>query len=122
MQDPSALQAISATIEDYFQGMYHRDLARLRKAFHPTACLYGHYKGQFARVPLEEWLKAVESRPIPSETGEAFDMRIVATDVTGQVGTVKVADLYRGLRFTDYLSVAKIDGQWVIVNKTFHHD
>ena len=122
MQDPTALQAISATIEDYFQGMYHRDLARLRKAFHPTACLYGHYKGTFARVPLDEWLKAVESRPIPAEAGEAFDMRIVATDVTGQVGTVKVADLYRGLRFTDYLSVARIDGQWVIVNKTFHHD
>ena len=122
MQDNPPLQAISATIEDYFQGMYHRDLTRLRKAFHPTACLYGHYKGTFARVPLDEWLKAVEGRPVPAEAGEAFDMRIVAIDVTGQVGTVKVADLYRGLRFTDYLSVARIDGQWVIVNKTFHHD
>ncbi len=118
----SELQAISATIQDYFEGMYYRDTARLRKAFHRDACLFGHYKGTFARIPLEDWFKAVESRPIPAESGEAFDMRIVSTDITGQVGTVKVADLYRGLRFTDYLSVARIDGQWVIVNKTFHHD
>jgi hypothetical protein len=94
----------------------------LRKAFHPAACLFGHYKGTFAHIPLEDWLKAVEGRPIPAESGEAFDMRIVATDITGQVGTVKVADLYRGLRFTDYLGVARRDGQWVIVNKIFHHD
>ena len=89
MQEQSALQAITATIQDYFEGMYHRDLARLRKAFHPTACLYGHYKGTFARIPLDEWLKAVESRPVPAESGEAFDMRIVATDVTGQVATLR---------------------------------
>jgi protease I len=38
------------------------------------------------------------------------------------VAAVKVADLYRGLRFTDYLSLARVDGQWIIVNKTFHHD
>jgi len=116
------LQAITATVQEYFEGMYLRDLDRLRKAFHPTACLYGHYKGSFARIPLEEWLTAVASRSIPAESGEAFDMRIVATDATGQVATVKVADLYRGLRFTDYLSLAKVDGLWVIVNKTFHHD
>ena len=59
---------------------------------------------------------------MPAETGEAFDMRIVSTDVTCQVATVKVADLYRGLRFTDYLGLARVDGQWMIVNKTFHHD
>jgi Putative lumazine-binding len=116
------LQAIAATIQDYFEGMYYRDTARLRKAFHPAACLFGHYKGTFAHIPLEDWLKAVEGRPIPAESGEAFDMRIVATDITGQVGMVKVADLYRGLRFTDYLGVARLDGQWVIVNKIFHHD
>jgi hypothetical protein len=49
-------------------------------------------------------------------------MKIVAADVTGAVATVKVADLYRGLRFTDYLALAKVDGAWMIVNKTFHHD
>ena len=38
------------------------------------------------------------------------------------VGVVKVADLYLGLRFTDYLSLVKTEGNWVIVNKVFHHE
>ncbi len=122
MQNTSDLQAISATVQDYFEGMYYRDTGRLRKAFHPTACLFGHLQGAFVRVPLDQWLDMVESRPVPADSGEAFDMRIVSTDVTSQVATVKVADLYRGLRFTDYLSLARVDGHWVIVNKTFHHD
>ena len=46
-------------------------------------------------------------------------MKIVSIDVTGNVGVVKVADLYRGLRFTDHLSVANIEGTWRIVNKRF---
>jgi hypothetical protein len=47
--------------------------------------------------------------------------RIIATDVSGPVATAKVADLYQGLRFTDYLSLLKTaDGEWVIVNKAFH--
>ena len=122
MQNTSDLQAISSTVQDYFLGMYHRDTGRLRKAFHPNCVLFGYFKGTFVIIPLDKWLGMVEGRPVPAEQGEPFDMRIVSTDVTGQVATVKVVDLYLGLRFTDYLSLAKVDDRWVIVNKTFHHD
>lgn len=122
MQNTSDLQAISATIQDYFEGMYYRDTGRLRKAFHPKAFLFGHLQGAFVLVSLDQWLGMVESGVVPAKIGEPFDMRIVSTDVTSQVATVKVVDFYRGLRFTDYLSQARVDGQWMIVNKTFHHD
>lgn len=122
MQTPSDLQAISATVQDYFEGMYYRDVERLRRAFLPEACLFGHLQDAFVSLPLEKWLESVASRPVPAETGEPFEMRIVATDVSGQAASVKVADLYFGRRFTDYLSLAVVDGRWVIVNKTFHHD
>ena len=49
-------------------------------------------------------------------------MRIVSIDMTGIEAMVKVEDLYLGFRFTDYLSLLKIDGEWVIVNKTFYHE
>ncbi len=122
MQTTSDLRAIGATVQDYFEGMYYRDTGRLRKAFHPKASLFGHFQGSWTIIPLDRWLEMVESRPVPADSGEPFDMRIVSTDVTGQVAAVKVVDLYRGLRFTDYLSLARVDGQWVIVNKIFHHD
>jgi hypothetical protein len=49
-------------------------------------------------------------------------MKIVSLDITGNEAFVKVADLYLGFQFTDYLSLMKIEGVWVIVNKTFYHE
>ena len=61
MQTTSEIQAISATVQDYFEGMYYRDTRRLRKAFHPQAYLFGHLQGAFVHVPLGQWLGMVES-------------------------------------------------------------
>lgn len=122
MPSTSDEEAIRATVQSYFEGMYYRDVPRLRRAFHPAACLSGHLGGSFVCLPLDRWLEMVEDRSVPAEAGEAFDMAIIAVDVTGWVAVVKVADLYHGLRFTDFLSLARIDGEWVIVSKVFHHD
>lgn len=116
------LERIAQTIQHYFDGMYHRDLARLRKAFHPQAYLFGYRHEECLHVPVDEWFKMVESRPVPADSGEPYDMRIISTDVTGAVATVKVADLYQSLRFTDYLTLLKMDENWVIINKAFHID
>jgi hypothetical protein len=77
--------------------------------------------GQCRHLPVEDWLRIVESRPGPASNGEPYDMRIIATDVSGSVATAKVADLCQGLRFIDCLSLLKAaDGEWVIDNKAFH--
>jgi hypothetical protein len=34
---------------------------------------------------------------------------------------VKVFDLYLGKYFTDYLSLIKVNDNWIIMNKMFHH-
>jgi protease I len=122
METTADLLAIGAKVQDYFEGMYYGDPHRLRQAFHPYACLFGHLQGSFEYLPLNDWLDMVEKLPAPAETGEEFDMRIVGIDITGEAATVKVADLYRGLRFTDYLSLTKADDEWMIVNKTYDHD
>jgi len=46
----------------------------------------------------------------------------VSIDVTANEAVAKVAGLYLGLRFTDYLSLLKIDGNWVIVNDMYYHE
>ncbi len=122
MSTRSDLQSITETVQHYFDGMYHRDVGLLRKAFHPQACLFGHLQGKFVHLPAEQWFAAVQSRPMPAESGEPYDMKIVSIDVTAEVAVVKVVDLYRGLRFTDYLTLLEVDGAWLIVNKAFHHE
>jgi protease I len=116
------LQRIRETVQLYFDGMYHSDVEKLRKAFHASAALMGYYDGNLAHIPLENWLEMVAARPAPAKEGEEYDMKLVSMDITENVAVVKVRDLYMGLWFTDYLSLLKIEGDWVIVNKTFHHE
>ena len=116
------LKLVRAVVDDYFQGLYHGDVEKLRSAFHQNARIVGYREGTYTDLARDQWLERVSSRPIPSEKGESFDMRIESIDLTGAVGVVKVRDLYTGLQFTDYLSVMKIEGRWLIMNKVFHHD
>jgi len=121
-QENTDLDLIAQTVQLYFNGMYQGDVESLREAFHPEAYLFGYLGKDFMHISAKDWFKAVDNRPIPFIEGEEYDMKIVSMDVTGEVATVKVADLYMGLQFTDYLTLSKIDGNWVIVNKAFHHD
>lgn len=122
MPSTTEMLAIGKTIDNYFEGMHHGDTQRLRSALHADAFLFGYYHGEFSRVSLEEWMAEVQAMDKPVQTGEVFDMRIVAMDVTGPMAQVKAAELYAGLRYTVYLSLMQIGAQWKIVNKVYHSD
>ncbi len=47
-------------------------------------------------------------------------MEIELIDIEGDAASVKVVDEFAGMRFSDYLSLLKIDGRWTIVNKVYH--
>jgi len=115
------LNKITQTVQYYFDGMYHSDTGALKKAFDPDAFLHGYFEGQLVRLPFNAWLKQVEGRPAPSNSDEAYDMKIVSVDITDNIAQVKVFDLYLGKYFTDYLSLIKVEDNWVIINKMFHH-
>ena len=121
MREESAESAIRATVQDYFDGLYRMDEAKLRGAFHPGASLFGHLRGTFTHSTLDQWVGKIAAQPVPAKTGEAFAGSIVSIDVTGDAACVKVTELYRNLRFTDYLSLVHVDGRWRIVGKVYHH-
>jgi protease I len=122
MDASSELTSIVKTVQSYFDGMHFGDTSRLRSVFHPDACLFGYYHGDFSRMPFEDWMAEVEGMDKPSETGEVFDMAIVAVDVSGPTAQVKAAELYAGARYSVYLSLALIDGNWKVINKLYHSD
>ena len=116
------LEKIRNTVDDYFLGMYHSDTDRLAKAFHTDSFLTGYFQGNYSRFSVGDWLGMVGQTPAPADQGEAYDMNIVSIDITENVAVVKVKDLYLGLWFTDYLTLLKIDEDWKIINKAFHHE
>lgn len=120
--DTLDIQGIRQTVQLYFDGMHNSDVDKLKKAFYPSAALSGYFGGNLVHIPLEKWLEMVSATPSPAKKGEEYDMRLISLDLTENVAMVKVKDLYRGLRFTDYLSLLKIEDKWLIVNKIFYHE
>ena len=112
-------QAIGAVVHLYVDGMAFGNEAALRKAFHPDAKVIGHFQGKMEWMSRDDFITAVLSEP-PASPGSQPLMDIEITDVEGDAAFVKVADEFAGMRFTDYLSLLKTDGRWVIVNKLFH--
>jgi len=118
---PDDKELIEAVIDDYFQGMYKSDTALLTRAFHEDARITGYDEGTLINNPISGFIKFVGTVSAPEADGETFDMEIVSIDMAGDAAMVKVHDLYKGLRFVDFLTLLKFEDGWRIVNKTFHH-
>ncbi len=69
--------------------------------------------------PLDDFIAACKKER-SSPPGTPYYAEIVSIDITGDTAVVKVIDEYLGSKFTDYLTMLRTDGRWVIVNKVFY--
>ncbi len=87
---------IEAVIEEYFRGMYTGDVARLRRIFHPEGRMHGFRGGGPWVTTLEFFLDRVAEWPVPAESGEAYDMKVIRIHATASVAVAVVENLYQG--------------------------
>ena len=67
----------------------------------------------------DEFIAAIMAEtPAPPDTQPV--MEVESIDISGDAASVKVTDEFAGMRFTDYLSLLKIENRWIIVNKLYH--
>lgn len=86
------------------------------------AVVLAYFEGECITQDLHAYLNVVKRLPAPILLGEDFDMAIAGIETIGAIAAVQARYLYEALRFTEYLSLMKIGGEWKIVSKTFHHD
>ncbi|WP_370155456.1 nuclear transport factor 2 family protein [Ferrovibrio sp.] len=117
----SAITDILAVVQIYLDGLYEGDTAKLRQAFHPASSLFAAADGKLMHVPREEWCKMVEGRASPKANGQGREYdRILSVDRTGpDTAMVKLNCAILPRVFTDYLSLIRLDGRWVVISKTF---
>jgi hypothetical protein len=109
---------ISVVIRNYVEGMVFADEVLLRHAFHPACRIIGHYHGELEWLSLDDFISAIKAEgPAPKEVKPFWET--LSVDITGDAAAVKVMDDYIGMRFTDYLSLLKINERWMIVNKLY---
>ena len=115
------LQSIKATIELYIEGLRTGNIELLKKAFHPKAMMYGASSKAVTIVEIEGLYGFISSNEPPSKTGEPHQCFISSVNVAGLAASVEVVEESAyGNDYTNYFSLLKIDGTWVIVSKTYN--
>jgi hypothetical protein len=109
--------AVRQAIEHYFRGHATGQGEHFRKVFHPESKLFAVREGKFWQLTSEEYIARA---PGKAAADESQRKRVVeSVDVSGNAAIAKVVLDYPNVKFTDYMSLLKIDGEWKIVNKTF---
>jgi hypothetical protein len=110
-------EAIAATIQIYVAGGISGKGTDMAPAFHPGATIFGYIGPDLFAGPIQGLFDWNDSN------GPATGLvaRIASIDVEGTVATARIElDNWTGHRFTDFLTLLKVDGQWKIMNKVFH--
>ena len=110
--------AIAQALEKYyFEGSYEGDLNKLNSIFHPDSLLFGDVKGQPYAKTLAEWLDVVAHRQSPKDSGKPFKGDILNIKVVNSVAIAEVHVKAYDMFYHDFLSLHRINGNWLIVNK-----
>lgn len=109
--------AVAAVLSKYFNGIYTGDTGLLRSAFHPQALVTGDVNGQPYFKSLDQYLEGVENRKSPQELGEIFRMEILGMEIINAIAVVKAHLPMFEYNYYDLLSLTRINGEWVIINK-----
>lgn len=112
----SDAQQIEAKINGYIKGCETGEEAHLKASFHPDARMFGAVGADRYDVPVMGGMStAVAAQPVGP-----YDARILSIDVEGDAAAVKLAESgFWGHDFIDFFLLARIEGEWQIVAKSF---
>ena len=115
------IKEIESVITNYFEGIFYGDTAKLETCFHENVHIYGDIKGADYLKSIKEYLEGVKNRQSPKDLNETLKMKTIGIDIMGKIAMVKLHVPMLGYNYYDYLSLAKINNDWKIVNKIFTH-
>jgi hypothetical protein len=110
--------AVRAAVEHYLRGHATGLGEHHRKVFHPDARLFAVREGKYWTLTSEDYIARSSGKPAADEAQRKRAVEMV--DIAGNAAVAKVVLDYPDAMITDYMSLLKIDGEWKIVNKTFH--
>jgi hypothetical protein len=110
--------AVRQALDYYIQGHATGQGEHFRKAFHTDAKLFAVRDGKYWQLTSEEYIARASGKPADDEAQRKRSIESI--DITGNAAVAKIVLDYPQVKFTDYMSLLKIDSQWRIVNKTFY--
>ena len=108
-------------LENYLKGHETGNPEFMRKAFHTEGKLIFIRDGKYTTRSFEEYIAGMkDGKPAADEAKRK--RWIESIDVAGNAAFGKIILDYPNGKFVDYMTLLKIDGEWKIVNKSFHFE
>ncbi len=108
--------AIAETVQKFFSGVSNYDVNVLKQAFHPDARIfYTTRSGELKQLTQYMWYDRIKRPTKPPVRNN----EIVSIDIAGNTAMVKTLSTFSDFRFTYYLSLMKLYGQWLIVHSVY---
>lgn len=112
----SEVEAVRKTASLYADGLQTGNIETLKKAFHPQAMMYGPNM----IVPIQGLYDYVSASTAPTKSGEPHKCFITKIDCIGNAASVEMLqESYQGVSYINYFQLLKLDGNWVIMSKSF---
>ena len=114
-------EQITHAVDLYVEGVREGDATKLREAFHPDSRMWGSLMGQRYDIPIAEMIAMFDGKS--ADVDGSYKAEITAVDQTEDTASVTLAEegFWGTVSFVDFFALARIDGDWKIVNKTFVH-
>lgn len=113
-------EAITGTVQLYFDGMVERDRSKLDQAFDANARLIGFRGENFTVTPYEQWASGT-AQGAPRNPAD-FDNRLINIEFKGYMALATTELFWPGVYYYDYLTLLKMDGHWKIVHKSWYEE
>lgn len=114
------LKAISVPLQNYLKAQATGNGDFIRQSLHPEAKIMFFSEGKFNQWSVDEFAGRFQGKAATDEGQRKRAFEIL--DVAGNAAIAKVTLDYPTVRFTDYMTLLKIDGEWKIINKTFYSE
>jgi hypothetical protein len=113
---------VESVVQLYFDGLYEGSADKIGDAFHPSADLRWHEKGELKVLKVPDWLDLIRKRPSAKAQGQAREDFIVTIDRSDEATAFVKVHCQLPRYFTDYLVAMKLSDGWQIVSKSYRYD
>jgi hypothetical protein len=109
--------AVMVPLENYLKGHATGNGEYFKKAFHTEGNMIWIRDGKYTTRSFAEYIAGASGKPAEDEAKRK--RWIESVEVVGNAAVAKIILDYPTVKFTDYMTLLKIDGEWKIINKSF---
>lgn len=113
--------AVREVMERYVDATFRADVDAVRSTFHPQASMSGWLGDELLVGTPEPFFIDIGSRQSMADAGAPYKAEIGSIEVNGRAAcaTLTESGFFGVMGFVNYFALLDVDGEWMIISKTF---